>query len=1320
MRGHALKPRGLLGVPQELLDEILSDLEHSDLVSFALVSHACAALVVPRHTQYRTIRTRHQRHDEWRHLSRRVDLTRNIREVHICEPGNKTASDRVPTTLVENCGAEASMSEVQRENRRIRDMCIALKHMRRLHTFTWTWNVTPAAAPTISPVHENAVLEVLSRKARLRHLGLMGLFGMHASGILLDPNSAGYPLWRFSNLTSICLRGDAWIKSTNAAHLKQMLERCPNLEYIEMPMEFSALSECTFPELRKLNLYLQSGGMRSIDPCFVRFLNNHPSIEDLSWLPLGPVYLSPQTLPALRRLRTNIHVVGLLESRLLESLDVYQLDPATLLGLGNLPVTNIKQLTLHEFGDLETMRELAALFPNLVWLSMPSRYGHFTVEDWLDLLPRFTQLQVFRGQGLWAAVTLNMQKMHGVILQLVQACPNLRQLDHSAYNHNRLDSNRITIIREGFMGENPPMSTISTALRNFKEPTKEELNQIFFSLPASGLVDGVVGGGSEKTSSTEVEKMEINAVLSLGIQGEEDAYAGKLYILAPYLAFASIDRKSVRFTVPLSTIRRVERLNARAEIYALSLSTWHGSKIIVQLTSLRPTADLFCSLLRDALKIELQRGQMRAVKGFVKTCYSEALIASGSQLAENEREDGSLISEEKDDAAPRDSTYHGGLGLKYKFPGDAKKLRETSKIKLWTQYLKVHGRNLTLLRYPQCTRLVQVGLPNRLRGEMWETLSGSVFLRFSNPGFYETLLERNKGRNTTSTEDIEKDLHRSLPEYAGYQSEEGISALRRVLQAYSFKNPELGYCQAMNILAAAILIYMSEEQAFWLLEVLCDRLLPGYYAPSMHGTLLDQRVFESLVQRCLPIIHEHFHNVDVQLSVASLPWFLSLYINSMPMIFAFRIVDCFFCMGPKVLFQVGLAILKINGEKLLQIQDDGGFLNLMRDYFASLGDSAHPDSPDPRARAITRFQELLLVSFREFSVITDDMILSERRRFRSEIIHSIESFSKRSAIRNLKSLGRFSKEQAGLVYDALYKAMWIVPPPPDMPPPPSLVTTAEATEEKPETRIGLKTFQFFMSEIATWARDERIVSNGFQRRIDREIAEHEFIDRLFFFWDTSCRGALSFQDLISGLDGVMFNDLMENIEWFFNIHDKNKDGYLTKDEVLTLSETLLFIFRYEVGDAYLGAVSRFMTNAFEYGDALMPEPEGEPIINEQGGETPPAMPTNQPYLNLATFRMVVLADEVLESFFETDLSGSFKLEPLPEMELPVSSGGLLGDIWSTIATDNNKKMFHMVTDEIGKTIGKHQEHGRTQSPRIASDARDAAFCEQDKFAEWGR
>ena len=152
----------------------------------------------------------------------------------------------------------------------------------------------------------------------------------------------------------------------------------------------------------------------------------------------------------------------------------------------------------------------------------------------------------------------------------------------------------------------------------------------------------------------------------------------------------------------------------------------------------------------------------------------------------------------------------------------------------------------------------------------------------------------------------------------------------------------------------------------------------------------------------------------------------------------------------------------------------------MRDYFASLEESAHPQSSDLRARAITNFQELLLVSFREFSVITDDLILSERKKFRSEIVHSIESFAKRGAVRNLRTLGRFNKEQAGLVYDALYRAMCVVPPPPTIEPPPSLFTTADGYEPKPETRIGLKTFMHFLSEIATWARDDKIVVNGFQ------------------------------------------------------------------------------------------------------------------------------------------------------------------------------------------------------------------------------------------------
>ncbi|KAF8328403.1 rab-GTPase-TBC domain-containing protein [Cantharellus anzutake] len=804
--------------------------------------------------------------------------------------------------------------------------------------------------------------------------------------------------------------------------------------------------------------------------------------------------------------------------------------------------------------------------------------------------------------------------------------------------------------------------TSITSLRSHREPNATDKLIAQFSLPKGCAL-----------------KIDVNSVVTL--HGREDSYAGRLYLFPPFLCFMSLDQKSVKFTLPLSTIRRVERLNSRSGVFALSIIVWHGTKIIIQITSLRPAADQFSAMLRDALKAELQQGSMKLLKPFVKTLYSEVLIPPSSSAMDKEREDGSII---KDPDVPvgmeaMQSDYHGGLGFEFKFPGDAKKLRESSKLKLWATYLRSHGRHLTLLRYPQCTRLIQVGLPNRLRGELWETLSGSLYLRLANSGLYEKLLKDNEGRTSTSTEDIEKDLSRSLPEYPAYQTEKGIDTLRKVLTAYSWKNPEVGYCQAMNILAAAILIFMSEEQAFWLLEVLCDRLLPGYYSPSMWGTILDQRVFEALVHKCLPLIHDRFHAVDVQLSVASLPWFLSLFINSMPLIYAFRIIDCFFAMGPKVLFQVGTAILKINGPELLEIQDDGSFINLMRDYFNSLGDSAHPDSVDPRVRAITNFQELLLVSFREFSVITEETIAAERKRFRTEIVSGIESFTKRAAVRNLKTLGHLDKVQAGMVYDVYFQAICDEPPN-DVKNVPNDPDEYKDPSGRPETRIGLKTFKVFLSQVASWARDEVIVSNGFQQRVNRNVADHELIDRLFFFWDFSHRGALSFQDLVVGLSGVMFNDLMANIEWFFTLHDKDKDGALTKDEVLQLAESLLFIFRHEIGDTYLGAVSRFMTNAFEYGDALSPQVE-----TAEGSH-------NLPYLTLPTFRMVVLADEVLESFFDVDLSGSFRLEPIPPLiEQQQQKSGFLGGLVSSfLSNEDNRRIINNVADQIGKTMGKHQ------------------------------
>lgn len=218
---------------------------------------------------------------------------------------------------------------------------------------------------------------------------------------------------------------------------------------------------------------------------------------------------------------------------------------------------------------------------------------------------------------------------------------------------------------------------------------------------------------------------------------------------------------------------------------------------------------------------------------------------------------------------------------------------------------------------------------------------------------------------------------------------------------------------------------MSEAQAFFLLSVLCDRLLPGYYSTTMYGTLLDQRVFESLVEKTMPILWDHLVKSDVQLSVVSLPWFLSLYINSMPLIFAFRVLDVFFLEGPKVLFQIGLAILRINGEELLDASDDGTFISVLKSYFARLDESAHPKSENPKLRAVTRFQELMVTAFKEFAGITQNTISEQRAKHKDAVLENIESFAKRTSIRNLgPESKRLSTNDLGLLYDRFYGVLY--------------------------------------------------------------------------------------------------------------------------------------------------------------------------------------------------------------------------------------------------------------------------------------------------------
>ncbi|ORX60518.1 RabGAP/TBC [Hesseltinella vesiculosa] len=241
----------------------------------------------------------------------------------------------------------------------------------------------------------------------------------------------------------------------------------------------------------------------------------------------------------------------------------------------------------------------------------------------------------------------------------------------------------------------------------------------------------------------------------------------------------------------------------------------------------------------------------------------------------------------------------------------------------WDQLLSEHDQQWPPLD-SRVKKYMRKGIPQSYRGDAWMHYSGAKAKMEAHPGMYATLVETAlaMGAHNEHAEVIQRDLHRTFPDNSFFmcartdseghvhmepESNPKLVSLKHILYAFSIHSPEIGYCQSLNYLVGIFLLATrTDEEAFWLLVTLVhDYCPPSMYDVTMEGSTIEQMVLMYMVYEKMPGIWNKLANGRCfweceqsdsmpPITLVTNHWFLTLFINILPIETVLRIWDCFF------------------------------------------------------------------------------------------------------------------------------------------------------------------------------------------------------------------------------------------------------------------------------------------------------------------------------------------------------------------------------------------------------------------------------------------
>uniref|UniRef100_A0A8P0S757 Small G protein signaling modulator 3 n=2 Tax=Canis lupus familiaris TaxID=9615 RepID=A0A8P0S757_CANLF len=300
---------------------------------------------------------------------------------------------------------------------------------------------------------------------------------------------------------------------------------------------------------------------------------------------------------------------------------------------------------------------------------------------------------------------------------------------------------------------------------------------------------------------------------------------------------------------------------------------------------------------------------------------------------------------------------------------------------------------VSLPRSEKLRSLVLAGIPHSMRPQLWMRLSGALQKKKNSELSYREMVKNSSNDETIAAKQIEKDLLRTMPSNACFAnvSSIGVPRLRRVLRALAWLYPEIGYCQGTGMVAACLLLFLEEEDAFWMMCAIIEDLLPAsYFSTTLLGVQTDQRVLRHLIVQYLPRLDKLLQEHDIELSLITLHWFLTAFASVVHVRLLLRLWDLFFYEGSLVLFQTTLGMLRLKEEELIQSENSASIFNTLSDIPSQIEDA-----------------ELLLgEAMRLAGSLTDVAVETQRRKHLAYLIADQGQLLGTSATTNLSQVVR--------------------------------------------------------------------------------------------------------------------------------------------------------------------------------------------------------------------------------------------------------------------------------------------------------------------------